>query len=126
VALETLLRGTARWRIGTREEWIDKRFGHMRYVPVFAERPLAHAVETDELMNALHADPTPQIRKTVASALIDRIDSLSPALMAIAQKLAGDRNTAIARKARYFLDHAEGQSELKATAAIEPSSSQTS
>lgn len=71
LATQTILTGTARWRIGTAKQWIDKPMGLSRQVPVFATRPINVPQEVHEhILSQAAEDRSAQVRKVAADALI--------------------------------------------------------
>ena len=50
IALNTLVRRQASWFTGFDYEWVDKRYGRRRRVPVFAHRSIEHDLDVEALL----------------------------------------------------------------------------
>lgn len=106
VALKTLIDQRATWISRFEMQWVDKRYGSARRVPVTAERDVGHDIDIQQLLRSFAGDRATLVRKTVASALIDRLDNALSSDFEIARQLAHDKSPAVASKALYFLEHA--------------------
>ncbi|TPQ50875.1 hypothetical protein C2U72_11215 [Prosthecomicrobium hirschii] len=104
LALKALLEGRAAWHAGTRVEWIDKRYGIARAVPVWAERPIRHDLPLPDLIAAGIADPAASVRKIAADGLILHAAALGPIEPFVA-RLRADRNAAVRDRAAYLDRH---------------------
>lgn len=104
LALKALLEGRAAWHAGTQVEWIDKRYGIARAVPVWAERPIRHDLPLPDLIAAGIADPAASVRKIAADGLILHAAALGPIEPFVA-RLRADRNAAVRDRAAYLDRH---------------------
>ncbi|MBT9290468.1 hypothetical protein [Prosthecodimorpha staleyi] len=104
LALKTLLESRAVWQAGTRVEWIDKRYGIARAVPIWAERPIRHAESMPDLIAAGIADRAASVRKIAADGLILHAAALGPIEPFVA-RLRADRNAAVRDRAAYLDRH---------------------
>lgn len=106
VALKSLIERRATWTSCFEKQWVDKRYGVARWVPVTAGRDIAHDLDVQQLLRSFASDRGTLVRKTVASALIDRLDNAASSDFEIARQLAHDKSPAVSGKALYFLEHA--------------------
>jgi hypothetical protein len=103
IALEALSLHRARWPVGTRFEWIDKRYGIGRHVPVHAERPVTHALDVAALLAAAADDPAVVVRRAVCRILIAKRNEATAPLRQIGRRLAVDRAASVRARAGFYL-----------------------
>ena len=106
IALEALVLGRARWHVGYRYEWIDKRYGVRRRVPEYAERPVAREPDVTGLLAAGASDPAPAVRRLVGRLLLQLGDEPTPAHDRIAQQLATDKVLSVRAIGAFYLREA--------------------
>jgi hypothetical protein len=102
MALLTLIRGEARWVVGSDWQWIDKSLGRRRLVPRLTARPVVPTVALDELVMRAAADPTATVRRIAAAALIAHAPELADPSK-LARQLALDSSAAVRWRAEYYL-----------------------
>ncbi len=105
-ALKTLIERRVTWTSCFEKQWVDKRYRIARRVPVTAGRDIAHDLDVQQLLRLFAIDRRTLVRKTVASALIDRLGNATSSDFEIARQLAHDKSPAVSGKALYFLEHA--------------------
>ena len=101
VALEALLRGRASWRSGFRKEWIDKRFGLTRRVPVYTERPLTECIPSYLLIMQGLADKSALVRLRAADAVIEQRQTF-PGLIEVIESLSRDKARSVRERAAFL------------------------
>jgi hypothetical protein len=101
VALEALLRRRASWRSGFRKEWIDKRFGLTRRVPVYTERPLTERIPSHLLIMQGLADKSALVRLRAADAVIEQRQTF-PGLIEVIERLGRDKARSIRERAAFL------------------------
>lgn len=104
-ALQVLLWGQARWKTGTRQEWVDKSLGLARPAPELARRNVTLSVDRKILIaTALH-DRAAMVRRTALRALAQcRRDF--PDLATMLPALEADPSPTVRRWAGYLQQQA--------------------
>jgi hypothetical protein len=102
VALRSLIEARASWPIGFGREWIDKRYGLSRRVPLFAHRAFEHPQQPRDLILEAVDDRSPAVRRMAVDALIERQD-LFPDIDEIAAVLATDASLAVRDRAGFIM-----------------------
>lgn len=75
--LKALLDREVTWVDSYVREWVDKRYGIDRRVPVLGRRPLTPVVAIPDLIRLGAHDPSPLVRRVAARALVDHASSVS-------------------------------------------------
>ncbi|MFT4253578.1 MAG: hypothetical protein QM608_13965 [Caulobacter sp.] len=101
-ALETLLRGRARWPVGHGWLWIDKSYGVRRRIVLTEERPLTITPDAAALIRAGAADRFALVRKVAVDALEARRADMADAAD-IARSLLGDPSGGVRARAEFLL-----------------------
>ncbi|WP_308719525.1 hypothetical protein [Komagataeibacter xylinus] len=106
-ALQVLLWGQARWKTGTRQEWVNKSLGLDRPVPALMRRDVRQPVDRNALIaTALH-DRAAMVRRTALRALAQCWRDF-PDLALIVPVLEADPSPTVRRWAGYLQRHAGG------------------
>jgi len=103
IALEALVLRRARWQVGHRYEWVDKRYSIRRSVAEYTERPIVHDLDVTTLLTSAADDHAVVVRRTVARALIAMRDETTPALRQIGKRLASDCEPSVRALAEFYL-----------------------
>lgn len=103
VALDTLLRGQARWADGQQRRWIDKSMGLWRNEPRIVERPVERPASLDELLAIGASDRSPLVRAVAASCLIAHHE-LSSDPVGWASRFAADQNVRVRQRGQFFIE----------------------
>jgi hypothetical protein len=69
-ALKALIDGEINWITHYKWEWVDKRYGITRGVPVLERRPVSRPIPVDALIIQGAADRSPMVRRVAASGLV--------------------------------------------------------
>ena len=70
VLLKSMLDGEVTWVAHYERQWVDKRYGITRRVPVLARRPLQRQAPVDALIRQGAKDQSAQVRRAAASGLV--------------------------------------------------------
>lgn len=108
IALDTLVRRRASWFTSFDYEWVDKRYGRRRRVPVFARRPVEHDLDIETLLTDGASDASVNVRKVAAQAMVDLRHDLSGAMKAVAESLSKDTAATVRSRAKFFLKSLQG------------------
>jgi hypothetical protein len=103
-ALDTLIRGQARWPDGFDRQWIDKRFNLSRRVVRFAERPLSESHETEPLIWRGLNDKAAAVRRVAADAVIAQRHSYE-GLNAVVATLLQDPRPSLRERGEFLRRH---------------------
>lgn len=103
-ALDALVMRRARWITGFEYEWIDKRYGRGRRVPVLAERTITHDLDVEALVVRAAQDKAATVRKIATTWLVDQLGQLTPKMIALAERLTKDSSTSVRERARFVLE----------------------
>jgi len=77
VALKAMLDGVVTWVTHYERQWVDKRYGRTRRVPILARRAIPRPAPVDVLIRQGAADQSPLVRRTAARGLVQHAASLS-------------------------------------------------
>jgi hypothetical protein len=102
IAIRALIEGRASWPIGFGREWIDKRYGLWKRIPLLAHRAIAHGHAPELLIREGLRDRSAVVRRVAADALIERRKSF-PDLDAIVATMAADRSPGIRERADFIV-----------------------
>lgn len=102
VALRSLIEGCINWPIGHERQWIDKRYGLYRRVPVFDQREISRPRELEALIGQGANDRSAAVRKVSAAGLLQHHKSLSDPDGIIA-RLTTDRSSAVRERIAFIL-----------------------
>lgn len=98
-----LMRGRITWFEERRREWINKPMGYTHAVPKFGSRDLTMSLPFRPLFEQAVADPSSNVRRMAAAALVDRRADLGHQAFELAQLLADDPYPSIAERAQFVL-----------------------
>jgi hypothetical protein len=76
VALKAMLNGEFMWVTHYERQWVDKRYGITRRVPVLARRTIRRPAPVDVLIRQGAADRSPLVRRAAAYGLVKHAMSL--------------------------------------------------
>ncbi|MBV1832117.1 hypothetical protein HNW77_16550 [Komagataeibacter sp. AV436] len=100
-ALQVLLWGQARWKTGTRREWVNKSLGLDRPVPELARRDVRQPVDRNALIAMALQDRSALVRRTALRALAQCWRDF-PGLATILPALEADPSPTVQRWAGYL------------------------
>jgi hypothetical protein len=95
------VRSRASWPVGSRREWIDKRYGLSRRVVAFDSRAIQHDYPLPGLTLTALRDRSAAVRRAAADALIEQ-RSTFPDIDRIVGELSRDRSPAIRERADFL------------------------
>ncbi len=107
MALRCLIEGRATWPDGYARQWTNKPLGLSRRVPVTGGRDMLRTEPLDILLRLGAADPSPAVRKIVASALIEHC-SVASTMPEVVSGLAADKNRAVRERIAFLLSTSAG------------------
>jgi hypothetical protein len=102
VALRSLIERRATWRIGYARQWVDKRFGISRRVPVLGERQIIGSPPLELLIARGARDRSALVRRIAADGLINHRLALAN-IDPIVETLARDRNVSVRERAEFII-----------------------
>jgi hypothetical protein len=77
VALKAMLNSEVTWVTHYEQQWVDKRYGITRRVPILARRAILRPAPVDVLIRQGAADRSPLVRRAAAHGLVQHVASLS-------------------------------------------------
>jgi hypothetical protein len=77
VALKAMLDGVVTWITRYERQWVDKRYGISRRVPILARRAVPRPAAVDVLIRQGAADRSSLVRRAAADGLVDHAASLT-------------------------------------------------
>jgi len=77
VLLKAMLDGEVTWVTRYERQWVDKRYGISRRVPVLARRRLSAQAPVDALIRQGAEDKSPLVRRAAASGLVKHAADLA-------------------------------------------------
>lgn len=102
IAVEALIDGAAKWRSGSRLDWIDKRYNLKRWMPTYSHRELTCSVSPIEVADKAILDRSPLVRRVVLDSA-GRNSLPADAGRHYAQQVEFDRSTAVREAAAFIL-----------------------
>jgi hypothetical protein len=76
VALKAMLNSEFVWVTHYERQWVDKRYGITKRVPVLARRTIPRPAPVDDLIRQGAADRSPSVRRAAAHGLVQHAASL--------------------------------------------------
>lgn len=101
-ALRMLIEGQATWPVGFERQWVDKRYGISRRVPVLATRPIAAPEPVAALIAAGARDRSAAVRRVAADGLVRHRRGIAE-VDALVETLTRDRNPSVRDRAAFIL-----------------------
>ncbi len=102
IAVEALIDGTAKWRSGSRWDWIDKRYNLKRWTPTYSYRELACSVSPIEVADRAILDRSPTVRRVVLDS-VGRNSLPADVGRHYARQLEFDRSAVVREAAAFIL-----------------------
>lgn len=102
IAVEALIDRRAKWRSGSRWDWIDKRYNLKRWIPTYSHRELACSVSPIEVADRAIMDRSPLVRRVVLDC-VGRNSLPADAGRQYAQQVKFDRSRAVWEAAAFIL-----------------------
>jgi hypothetical protein len=101
IALKALIDGEINWIAHYEREWVDKRYGITRNVPVLARRPISRPMPVDALIIQGAADRSSMVRRVAASGLVRHAADIAN-VKQIISLFAGDRSPGVRWRMDYL------------------------